>query len=150
MAVTSIEARAQALAEDFDLLDGWEDRIAHVIDLGRKAPALAEAERSEANKVRGCASQVWIVRDPSALVREGLAFRGQSDAAIVQGLVTILTGLFSDATPEDILRTDAAALLERLGLAGALTAQRANGLASMVKRIRHEAAMAVRPVSDSA
>lgn len=145
----TIEARVAALAEDFDLLDDWEDRISHVIDLGRQTAPLDAAERTEANKVRGCASQVWIMREPSAIVDGGLRFRGQSDAAIVQGLVSILTNLFSDATPDQILQTDTAALLDRLGLVGALTAQRANGLASMVKRIRHEAAAALRPASDS-
>lgn len=139
MTSSPIAARIDALAADFDFLDSWEDRIAHILDLGRQAAPLAEHERSEAHKVRGCASQVWIVSEASQTRPGALAFRGQSDASIVQGLVTLLTQLYSDATPDEILEVDAKAMMERLHLADALTAQRANGLVSMLKRIRAEA-----------
>lgn len=143
MTASPIADRLEALAADFDFLESWEDRIAHIIDLGRHASPLAEDERTEAHKVRGCASQVWIVREASATRPGALVFRGQSDASIVQGLVTVLTGLYSDATPQEILAVDAKAMLDRLHLSDALTAQRANGLASMVKRIRADAEAAL-------
>lgn len=133
---TIVESRVAALAADFDLFDSWDDRIAYVIDLGRRLAPLAEGERTDAAKVRGCASQVWLVAEPSPVTEGGIRFRAQSDAAISQGLVALLTGLFSDLTPRAILDADPDAILSRLGLAKALTAQRANGLASMVKRIR--------------
>ena len=135
-----LQTRADALIDDFSLLETWEDRISHVIDLGRHAAPLAAHERMEGNKIRGCASQVWIVAEPSASVDGALHVRGQSDAAIVQGLVTLLAGLYSDAAPAEIVAFDADAFMARLGLAGALTAQRANGLASMIKAIRAKAA----------
>ena len=109
----------------------------YVIDLGRTLAPLSEAERSDANKVRGCASQVWLVRDPAEDDR--LRFRGDSDAHIVRGLIAILLRLYSGQTAEAALAFDAKAGFERLGLAGALSAQRSNGLFSMVERIRRDA-----------
>jgi len=108
-----------------------------VIDLGRDLTPLSEAERNNANKVRGCASQVWLVTEPHA---DGtLGFRGDSDAHIVRGLIAILLRLFSGRAPAEILGFDAAAAFEQLGLKGALSQQRSNGLASMVARIRADA-----------
>jgi cysteine desulfuration protein SufE len=125
------------LAAEFDLLEDWEERYRYVIDLGRTLEALSDEERSDRNKVRGCASQVWLVREDGANGR--LAFRGDSDAHIVRGLIAILLRLYSGRDPEEILGFDARAGFERLGLAGALSAQRTNGLYSMVERIRREA-----------
>lgn len=136
MTSSPLDARVEALADDFALLDSWEERMSHVIDIGRRAPSLAEPEKVDANKVRGCASQVWIVAEPSPVVPGGLRFRGQSDAAIVQGLVAVLMEIYSDAVAADILALDANAAMARLGLSGALTAQRANGLSAMIKVIR--------------
>jgi cysteine desulfuration protein SufE len=101
---------------------------------------LSDAERSEANKVRGCASQVWLVTEPAA---DGtLGFRGDSDAHIVRGLIAVLLRLYSGRDPGDILAFDAKASFDELGLTGALSSQRSNGLASMVARIRRDAEMA--------
>jgi cysteine desulfuration protein SufE len=125
------------LADEFDLLDDWEERYRYVIDLGRTLAPLDEAERSDDNKVRGCASQVWLV---VALAPDGaLSYRGDSDAHIVRGLIAILLRLYSGRSPAEILAFDARAAFDRLGLAGALSAQRSNGLASMVERIRRDA-----------
>jgi len=109
-----------------------------VIDLGRELAPLDASERTEANKVRGCASQVWLVTE----IGEGgeLKFRGDSDAHIVRGLIAILLRLYSGRTPTEILAFDAKAAFEKLGLTGALSAQRSNGLFSMVERIRRDAA----------
>jgi len=126
------------LAAEFDMLGDWDERYRYVIDLGRTLAPLSEPERTEANKVRGCASQVWLVRDPAEPGR--LAFRGDSDAHIVRGLIAILLRLYSGQTADDILAFDAKAAFEQLGLSGALSAQRSNGLFSMVERIRRDAA----------
>lgn len=125
------------LSDEFDLLGDWEERYRYVIEMGKDLAPLSEAERSEANKVRGCASQVWLVTEPQA---DGtLKFRGDSDAHIVSGLIAILLRLYSGRTPAEILAFDAKAAMEQLGLSGALSSQRSNGLASMVARIRRDA-----------
>jgi cysteine desulfuration protein SufE len=125
------------LAAEFDLLGDWEERYRYVIDLGRTLAPLSEAERSDANKVRGCASQVWLVTEPGP---DGtLRFRGDSDAHIVRGLIAILLRLYSDRSADEILGYDARAGFDRLGLKAALSAQRSNGLYSMVERIRRDA-----------
>lgn len=128
------------LAAEFDLLGDWEERYRYVIELGRELAPLTDAERSDANKVRGCASQVWLVTEPGGGV---LNFRGDSDAHIVRGLVAILLRLYSGRTPGEILAFDARAAFDSLGLAGALSSQRSNGLFSMVGRIRKDAESAL-------
>jgi cysteine desulfuration protein SufE len=128
------------IVEDFDLLDEWEDRYRYVIELGRELSPLPESARTDANKVRGCASQVWLVTHVDRTGRAPvLTFEGDSDAHIVRGLIAILLRLFSGRTAAEILATDAHGLLERLGLNQQLTPQRSNGLASMVARIRRDA-----------
>jgi cysteine desulfuration protein SufE len=122
------------LAAEFELMSDWEERYRYIIDLGRDLAPLAEGERSEANKVRGCASQVWLAREPGP--GGTLIFHGDSDAHIVRGLIAILLRLYSGRRPDDILGFDAQGAFARLGLAGALSAQRSNGLNSMVERIR--------------
>jgi cysteine desulfuration protein SufE len=138
--MSAIDKELTGLADEFDLLGDWEERYRYVIELGKELKPLTDTERSEANKVRGCASQVWLVREPQA--DGSLRFRGDSDAHIVRGLIAILLRLFSGRRPEEILAFDAKAGFERLGLAGALSAQRSNGLASMVARIRRDAELA--------
>ena len=135
--MTAIDDTLRDLADEFDVLGDWEERYRYVIELGRELSPLSEAERSDANKVRGCASQVWLVTEPAA---DGtLRFRGDSDAHIVRGLIALLLRLYSGRSPEDILAFEAKRGFEQLGLAGALSAQRSNGLASMVTRIRRDA-----------
>lgn len=136
----SIEDALAELQDEFELLGDWEERYRHVIDLGRGLAPLSEAERSEANKVRGCASQVWLVTEGADAGR--LRFRGDSDAHIVRGLIAILMRLYSGRAPGEILAFDARAAFTRLGLTGALSQQRSNGLFSMVERIRRDAAQA--------
>ena len=138
--MTAVDHELDVLAEEFELLGDWEQRYRYVIDLGKELAPLSDAERNDANKVRGCASQVWLVTEPQ---RDGsLRFRGDSDAHIVRGLIAILLRLFSGRPPAQILAFDAKAAFERLGLFGALSSQRSNGLASMVQRIRRDAEMA--------
>jgi cysteine desulfuration protein SufE len=136
----AMEAELQDLAAEFDVLGDWEERYRYVIDLGRDLAPLTHAERKDANKVRGCASQVWLVTEPQG---DGtLKFRGDSDAHIVRGLIAILLRLYSGRSPEEITGFDAKAAFDALGLSGALSAQRSNGLASMVARIRQDASLA--------
>lgn len=137
--MSSIDAEIDALAADFALLSDWEERYGHVIELGRSLAPLADTERCEATKVRGCASQVWIVSAISPGDPPRLVFRGDSDAHIVRGLIAILLRLFSNRTPEEILAVDPRAAFDRLGLADALTPQRSNGMIAMIERIRRDA-----------
>lgn len=125
------------LAETFDLLDDWEERYRYVIDLGRELEPLADGERNPATKVSGCVSQVWLVLDPRADGR--LAWRGDSDAHIVRGLIAVLLRLYSGLTPAEALALDARAAVRRLGLGEALSSQRSNGLQAMIQRIRADA-----------
>jgi cysteine desulfuration protein SufE len=141
MSATAMNADLEAMAEEFSLFDDWEERYRHIIDLGRELEPLSAAEHVDANKVRGCASQVWLVTEQADGGR--VHYRGDSDAHIVRGLIAILLRLYSDRSPAEILGFDAKAAYEQLGLAGALTAQRSNGLFSMVERIRRDAQAAL-------
>jgi len=132
-----IDIALNDLADEFELLGDWEERYRYVIELGKELEPLTDAERSEENKVRGCASQVWLVTEPQA---DGtLKFRGDSDAHIVSGLVAIMLRLYSGRAPADIAAFDAKGAMDKLGLSGALSSQRSNGLKSMVARIQHDA-----------
>jgi cysteine desulfuration protein SufE len=133
----------EELADTFEMLGEWEERYRYLIELGRKLPPLPEAEHSEANKVRGCMSQVWMNArtDPGPPLQ--LHFEGDSDAHIVKGLIAVLFMLCSDRTPQQILDTDIGAAFARLGLDSHLSMNRRNGFYSMVERIRQLAARAV-------
>ena len=131
-----------AIRSDFALLDDWEDRYRYVIELGRGLPPFPDALRTEANKVRGCASQVWLatsIHRPNPASVPVLAFQGDSDAHIVRGLIAILFAMYSDKTAEEILGINARATFAELGLQEHLTPQRSNGFFSMVERIRRDA-----------
>ncbi len=129
------------IKDNFSLLEDWDDRYRYVIELGRTLEPMPEAEHSAANKVQGCASQVWLSR---GLARTDankpvLSYLGDSDAHIVRGLIAILLTLYSGRTPQDILATDAVAVFDELGFRDHLTPQRSNGLRAMVERIRSDA-----------
>jgi len=133
------------IIDNFALLDEWDDRYRYLIELGRQLPPLAPEAHSDANKVQGCASQVWL----DTVVRGNgaggpvLTFEGDSDAHIVRGLIAILFAMYSGRSAKDILSTDAVATFERLGLREHLTPQRSNGFRSMVERIRTDARAAL-------
>jgi cysteine desulfuration protein SufE len=135
----TVQDDIDALVDEFDLLDDWEQRYRHLIDLGQAMDPLPEVERTEASKVKGCVSQVWLVMDRQG---EALVIRGDSDAHIVKGLVALLVRLYSGRRPGEITAIDPRAVLARIGLAEHLSPQRSNGLSSMVARIREEAAQA--------
>ena len=125
---------------DFEFLDDWEDRYRYVIELGKALEPLDESERTDANKVRGCASQVWL--STRRIKRDGdtvLHFVGDSDALIVRGLVAIVIALFDGRPAPAIVATDAEAVFKRLDLRAHLTAQRSNGLRALVDRISADA-----------
>jgi cysteine desulfuration protein SufE len=129
----------ERILEDFNVLDSWDDRYRYVIELGRALPPFPEPARTDANKVQGCASQVWLISETKPALNGGgprLEFQGDSDAHIVKGLIAILFALYSGQPASKILDTDALAVFERLGLREHLTPQRSNGFRSMVERIR--------------
>jgi cysteine desulfuration protein SufE len=132
----------ERILEDFNVLDSWDDRYRYVIELGRALPPFPEPARTDANKVQGCASQVWLISEAKPALNGGgprLEFQGDSDAHIVKGLIAILFALYSGQTAREILDIDAFAVFERLGLREHLTPQRSNGFRSMVERIRADA-----------
>lgn len=131
------------LVDDFSFLDDWEDRYRYVIELGRELTDLEDSQRVEANKVHGCASQVWLVTDvDTSSGVPVLTFRGDSDAMIVKGLIAILISIYSGKSAEEIASTDAFQMLGEIDLQQNLTQQRSNGLQAMVQRIHAEAAEA--------
>jgi cysteine desulfuration protein SufE len=126
---------------DFELIDDWDERYRYLIEIGRTLEPLPDAARTEANRVKGCASQVWLLteRAPDG----SLLFRGDSDAHIVRGLVRLAIATYSGLQPAGILATEIGPIFERLGLSQHLTPQRSNGVRSMVERIRSDARAAL-------
>jgi cysteine desulfuration protein SufE len=129
------------IRENFELLEDWDDRYRYVIELGRTLEPMPEAEHSGANKVQGCASQVWLSKrvERNDAGEPLLKYLGDSDAHIVRGLISILLTLYSGHTPRQILATDAVAVFDEFGFREHLTPQRSNGLRAMVERIRADA-----------
>jgi cysteine desulfuration protein SufE len=129
------------ILDNFDLLDEWDDRYRYIIELGRALEPLPADAHNDTNKVRGCASQVWLETEvqPNGAAEPVLYFRGDSDAHIVRGLIAILFAIYSNKPAREILASDAIALFERMGLREHLTPQRSNGFRSMVDRIRSDA-----------
>ena len=133
-----------SIVDDFTFLDDWEDKYRYLIELGRALELLPDAARTDANKVRGCASQVWL--ETKVADRDGepvIHFRGDSDAHIVRGLIALTLAFFSGHTARDIVAGDALELFRKLGLSEHLTPQRSNGLRSMVDRIKKDARAAL-------
>ena len=126
---------------NFELLDDWDDRYRYLIELGRTLEPMADEAHTEDNRVRGCASQVWLETStqdgpgPDTKVH----FIGDSDAHIVRGLVALTLAVYSGKRATEILATDAGAVFEKLGLSAHLTPQRSNGVRSMVERIKADA-----------
>lgn len=140
------------LIQEFDDLGDWEARCDYLIDLGKELPKLPAADRTEANRVHGCQSNVWLVADVrrDAANRPTVEFVANSDAMIVSGLIAILVLLYNRRTADEILATDTAAIFKRLELDRHLSSQRRNGLFGMVRRIREIAAVATAETADKA
>lgn len=135
--------RIDDIIADFEFLEDWDDRYRYLIELGGGLEPLTEAEHSQANKVQGCASQVWIVAERGEGVDPLIRFRGDSDAHIVRGLVAVVLAIFSGKRASEIAATDETVPFARLNLAEHITPQRSNGLKSMVARIKQEARQAM-------
>ncbi len=134
------DLKIEDLITDFEFFDNWEDKYKYIIELGKNCPSLNENEKNNDNKVDGCASQVWLITKKEKLNDKIiLKFKGDSDALIVKGLVVILFSIFSEKSPDEIIKIDAFEKLRNLDLEKNLTMQRSNGLSSMVKRIKEEA-----------
>ena len=131
----------QEIVDNFAFLDEWEDRYRYLIELGRTLQPMGEGAHSEVNKVRGCASQVWL--ETSVAPGPVLSFRGDSDAHIVRGLVALMLAACSGRSATDIAALDLAALFDGMGLAQHLTPQRSNGVRAMAERIRADARAAL-------
>lgn len=140
MTAMSIQDAAADIREEFSWLEDWEARYAHIIDLGKNNPPLEASERTEETRVRGCASQVWMV---TSVRDDEITVRAESDAMIVSGLIALLVRLYSGASLKEAASFDAETFLDEIGVKGALTAQRSNGLASMLARIRRDAGAAL-------
>ncbi|SCX28373.1 Cysteine desulfuration protein SufE [Agrobacterium sp. DSM 25558] len=132
-------ASLDKIMDDFAFLDDWEDRYRYVIELGKELPDLAEDKKIAENKVQGCASQVWVVSHSDGESDPMLTFEGDSDAHIVRGLVAIVLAVYSGKKASEIASLDAIEVFGKIGLVEHLSSQRANGLRSMVNRIRAEA-----------
>lgn len=132
-------ASLETILDDFAFLDDWEDRYRYVIELGKALPDLPESKRTPENKVHGCASQVWLVSHSDGADDPRLTFEGDSDAHIVRGLVAIVLAVYSGKRASEIAGLDAIEVFDKIGLVEHLSSQRANGLRSMIKRIREEA-----------
>ena len=140
--MATIQQTLDDLAADFDALGDWEAQLEHVIDMGKALPAFRLDEQTDPNKVRGCASQLWMISEKTS--DGGLAFRADADAIISKGLAAVVIQLVSGHRPSEILAFDLRAAFERLGLPR-LSMSRASGLASMAARIRSEAEAAISP-----
>ncbi|WP_421481065.1 SufE family protein [Agrobacterium rosae] len=132
-------ASLDKIMDDFAFLDDWEDRYRYVIELGKELPDLADEKKTAENKVQGCASQVWVVSHSDGESDPMLTFEGDSDAHIVRGLVAIVLAVYSGKKASEIASLDAIEVFGKIGLVEHLSSQRANGLRSMVNRIRAEA-----------
>lgn len=125
---------ATALADNMQLLDGWEERYAYLIELGRQLPPMPEALKTEGALVKGCTSQVWLVPQPSA--DDTLAFWADSDAHIVKGLIAILHIIFNNRLKTLVQGFDIEQYFLQLGLADHLSPNRRNGFFAMVERLK--------------
>jgi cysteine desulfuration protein SufE len=137
--MNEVQSAQQELIEEFAFFDNWMDRYQYIIDLGRRLPEFSEADKTEANKIKGCQSQVWFVAEK----KDGkLEFRAISDATIVSGLIALLLRIYSNRNPQDILDTPAD-FVKALQLEQHLSPTRSNGLSAMLQAIRTLAAEAV-------
>lgn len=127
--------KLEKIIAEFTSFESWEDRYRHLISLGKQMPELDESHKTEANKVKGCQSQVWLVAE---LVKSDngfvLEYRADSDASIVKGIVALLTKVYSGLTPDEVLALKPD-FIDTIGLRQHLSMSRANGLNSMLKQI---------------
>lgn len=128
----------QEIAEEFSFFGDWSERYQYLIDLGRKLPPFPEAWRTEANRLHGCQSMVWVVSEGDA---DRLVFHAISDSSIVSGLVALTLRVYSGRSAAEILATEPQ-FIEAIGLGKHLSVTRANGLAALIAKIKDTAAQA--------
>lgn len=130
----------EELIEEFEFLNDWEERCDFLIDLGFELPPMPEADKTEANRVHGCQSMVWLT---TGLKQVGdhkvLEINADSDALIVKGLIAVLLAIYNQKTPEEVLAIDVKDYFSQLQLDKYLSSQRKNGLFGMVERVQQEA-----------
>jgi cysteine desulfuration protein SufE len=126
----------QEIAEEFSFFGDWSERYQYLIDLGRKLPPFPEAWRSEANRLHGCQSMVWVVSEGNA---DMLVFHAISDSSIVSGLIALTLRVYSGRSAVEILATEPK-FIEAIGLGKHLSVTRANGLSALIARIKDTAA----------
>lgn len=129
----------EELLETFDLLFDWEEKYEYLIELGKKLPDLPAEHREEANRVHGCMSTVWLVSEFDDATPPQIHLEADSDSLIVRGLIAVLLGYYDGKNCEEILQSDPNELFARLGFEQSLSANRRNGLASMIQRIKSDA-----------
>lgn len=129
---TTIEDRAREIVEEFALFDDWMGKYEYLIDLGKSIPEIEGEFKTDEYKIKGCQSQVWIRPE----MREGLLYyKGDSDALITKGLVSLLIRVLSGQPPQDVARADLS-FLDEIGMKEHLSPTRKNGLASMMKQLK--------------
>ena len=128
--------RQQEIIDEFEFYDSWMDKYQYLIDLGKNLEPLEEGEKNETNLVRGCQSQVWMIVSGHS---DNVEIRANSDAAIVSGLIALVVRLYSNAPAEEIIKTEPE-FVKAIGLSQHLSPTRANGLASMLQRLKADAA----------
>ena len=127
----SIKTRVESLVQEFNKLTDWEERYKHIIQKGKALSEMEESHKVEKNLVKGCQSKVWF----HAEMKEGkVLLQGDSDAAIVKGIVALLLYIYSESSPEEILATRPD-FLDDIGLREHLSMSRSNGLSQMLKQI---------------
>lgn len=129
-------AAQDAIVDEFAFFGDWTERYQYLIDLGRKLPPFPEEWKTEANKVHGCQSQVWLVPSGDA---QRMDFAASSDSSIVTGLIALLLRVYSGRSAAAILATEPR-FVEAIGLAKHLSPTRSNGLVAMLKTIKEFAA----------
>lgn len=136
----SIEAIQNAIIEEFVFLGDWTERYQYLIDLGRQLPPFPDALKTEANRVMGCQSQVWLVASGNI---DCLEFAAISDSTIVSGLIALLLRVYSGRSASEVLATEPQ-FIEAIGLSKHLSPTRSNGLAAMLKAIKEHAGQVLR------
>ena len=130
--MNSIEAIQDEIVEEFSLFEDWIQRYEYMIELGKSLPLIDQAYKTENNIIKGCQSKVWLHAD---LENEKVVYTADSDAIITKGIVAILIRVFSNQSPNTILNTNTD-FIDEIGLKEHLSPTRANGLVSMVKKIK--------------
>ncbi|HPW67616.1 MAG TPA: SufE family protein [Salinivirgaceae bacterium] len=130
--MTTIEEKQKAIIDEFALFDDWMDKYAYIIELGKDLEPLPEEMKTKENLIEGCQSKVWVLADYS----DGkVHFRGDSDAILTKGLVSLIIRAYTDQTPSDIIENQPT-FIEKIGLSEHLSPTRSNGLNSMIKQIK--------------